>query len=83
MLAVTPIKLREGSFMYAKASAPSPSNSSLKRFIPSRNARQNIPEPIGSPWWTPLEQANVLVSPESIRKTRQLVPYHNTWPLTA
>ena len=53
--------------MYAKASTPL-LNSSLKRFSPGRKARQNIAGLIGAPCWTPLEQGNVMVSPESIRK---------------
>ena len=39
LLAVTPIRPRYILFMYIKASTPSPSNSSLKRFSPSQNAR--------------------------------------------
>ena len=46
VLAVTPIRPRETSSMYAKASTPSPSNSSRKRFSPGRNARHNIADPM-------------------------------------
>ena len=59
---------RETSSMYAKAFTLSLSNSSLKRFIPGRKARQNIAGPMGSPCWTSLEQGIILVSPKSTRK---------------
>ena len=49
VLTVTPIRPREIPSMYVKASTPSPSNSSRKRFSPGRNARQNIVGPVESP----------------------------------
>ena len=71
--------------MYAKDSTPSASISCRNRSSPGRNARQNIAGPMGSPCWTPLEQATVLVSPESIHpeKHERLVLCSSTWPLTA
>ena len=54
--------------MHANASTPCTSNSSLKRFSSGCNARQIIVTPMGFPYLTPLEQAIVLVSSESIRK---------------
>ena len=68
VLVVIPIRPREMSTMYAKASTPSPSSSCRNRFSPGHNARQNIAGPMESPGWTPLEQAIVLISPESIGK---------------
>ena len=76
VLAVTPIRPTETLSMHAKASTPYPSNPSLKRFSPGRNARKNIAGPMRSPCWIPLEQAIVLVSRESVRKntSASLVP---------
>lgn len=54
--------------MCAKPSTPSLSIPSRKPFSTGRNANQDITDPIGFPFWTPLEQAIVLVSPESTRK---------------
>lgn len=54
--------------MCEKAATSSPLNSSRKPFSPGNNANQNITDPIEFPFWTPLGQAIVRVSPESTRK---------------
>ena len=78
VLAATPIRPREVNSMYPKASTPSASKSSRNRFSPGHYARQNIAGPMGSPCWTPLVRAIVMVFPESIRKNRSAgrVPWH-------
>ena len=77
MLAVTPIRPREMSSVYAKASPPSRWNSFLKRFMHDRNARQNTCPPY-SPAAGPQSNRSFGLSRSPRARTHALVSYHST-----